>query len=203
MNTRSTPTTSDSASRRGHAAIGAIISDIESYLPPPNNNTKGYPACRTTFGLLTTFHQRATDSTAPEKEYKELQQLERDLRRRIYGLESKKGVPPQMTYLLDELRDALSTALEEGVTVDFIIEGLEDVLEEKPEAQPAPKESRKMVSEARFVKVWNELKAAKARIEQLNQENNTLTIKVKRLEMARKRGNGDSDSEPSSKRIRL
>lgn len=78
--------------RHGHAAIAAIISNMENYLPPPNNSKPGYSGCRTTYGLLSRFHQRAEQSDNPEKEYKELQQIERDLRRRITNLDAKKGV---------------------------------------------------------------------------------------------------------------
>ncbi|KAF2854854.1 hypothetical protein T440DRAFT_244680 [Plenodomus tracheiphilus IPT5] len=174
--------------RNGHAAIAAIISDIENYLPPPNNSKPGYSGCRTTYGLLTRFHVRADKAETQEqaeKEYKELQKTENDLRRRINNLESKKGVPKEMTRLLDELRDSIAAALAQGITTDFFLEAAQAQLDEEPEVVAEPKENRKMVTERRFKIVWDELQDAKKRIRQLNDENNVLQLKVMRLEAAR------------------
>ncbi|KAH9860729.1 hypothetical protein J1614_012061 [Plenodomus biglobosus] len=184
--------------RQGHAAIAAIISDMENYLPPPNNSKPGYSGCRTTYGLLTRFHQRAEKSETPEKEYQELQQIERDLRRRIMGLEAKKGVPEEMNSLLNELRDAITTALAQGITTDFFLQAAQAQLDEEPETIAQPKENRKMVSDKRFTKVWNELQEAKKRIGQLNAECNRLQLRVKYLEAQRGLLNDADDQHDAS-----
>lgn len=181
--------------RRGHAAVAAIISDIENYLPPANNSKSGYAGCRTTYGLLTRFHVRADKSETPEKEYKELQQTERDLRRRIHSLESKKGIPEAMAQLLNELRDAIADALAQGITTDFFINGMEDLLDDNPDVQAAPKENRKMVTETRYKKIWDELAAAKKLIAKLNAESNALQLENRRL-------NARRDSSELSSQIR-
>ena len=176
------------SSRRGHAAIGAIIEEMDPYLPPGNINRPGYTGCRTTYGLLTTFHKRAESSSTPQKEYRELQQSERDLRRRLNNLSTTKGIPTRMTQLLDELKGAIEDACSKGVTLDFVIQGLTDVIEEKPDALPAPKpEKVRMVTETMYKKVKEELKAANEKIGRLNHENNVLAMKIKQLEMQRDR----------------
>lgn len=179
--------------RHGHAAIAAIISNMENYLPPPNNSKPGYSGCRTTYGLLSRFHQRAEQSDNPEKEYKELQQIERDLRRRITNLDAKKGVPEEMISLLDQLRDAIAAALTQGITTDFFLQALQAQLDGESETIAEPKENRKMVSDRRFTKVWNELQDAKKRINQLNAECNRLQLRVKYLEARRGSGHSADD----------
>lgn len=184
MTTKSTTIISTLTRRRGHAAIGAIIEDMDPYLPSETINKPGYRQCRTTYGLLASFHRRAEDSNDPEKEYKELLQTERDLRRRLNGLNSTKGVPPQIIQLLDELKDALEEALSNGITIDFIIQGLVDIYQDAPGAQPAPKPERmKMIPDTRYKQAKADLAAANEKIKKLNEENNLLVMKVKQLEI--------------------
>lgn len=175
-----------SSTRRGHAAIGAIISDMEPYLPPDTIDRPGYKHCRTTYGLLTTTYKRAEYSDAPEKVYKELQQLENELRRRLTGLNAKKGVPAKMTGFLDELKAALEDAISQGVDEAFLIQGMDDLLQEKSEAQPAPKPERvRMMPDTKYKIIKAELKEANAKIQKLNEENNALTMRVRKLEAER------------------
>ncbi len=177
---------SQSSPRRGHAAIGAIISDMQPYLPPDTVDRPGYKHCRTTYGLLTTTYKRTEHSTAPEKVYKELQQLENELRRRLNGLNATKGVPPKMTGLLDELKGALKDAISHGVDTNFIIQGMNDLLQEKPESQPQPKPERVlMMPDTKYKKVRAELAEANKKIQKLNEENNALVMYIKRLEAER------------------
>src|SRR5690242_1068467 len=153
-----------SSTRRGHAAIGAIISDMEPYLPPDTVDRPGYKHCRTTYGLLTTTYKRAERSDNPGKVYKELLQLENELRRRLNSLNAIKGVPAKMTGLLDELKAALEEAVIKGVDADFLAQGLVDLLQGKPETQPAPKPERVlMMPDTKYKKVKAELKEAKDR----------------------------------------
>ncbi|KAF2630843.1 hypothetical protein BU25DRAFT_334795 [Macroventuria anomochaeta] len=175
-------------SRRGHAAIGAIISDMEPYLPPDTIDRPGYKHCRTTYGLLTTTYKRVENSDAPEKVYKELQQLENELRRRLHNLNASKGVPVKMTQFLDELRAALEHAMSEGVNANFLIQGMADLLDEKPETQPAPKPERVlMMPDTKYKKVKAELAEANKKIQKLNEENNSLILYIRKLEAERVR----------------
>ena len=172
--------------RRGHAAIGAIISDMEPYLPPNTVDRPGYKQCRTTYGLLTTTYKRAENSDAPEKVYKELQQLGYELRRRLHNLNASKGVPAKMTRFLDELKAALDHAVSEGVDAGFLVQGMADLLEEKPETQSAPKAERVlMMPDTKYKKAKCELAEARKKIQQLNRENNSLILYIKRLEAER------------------
>ncbi|KAI8935703.1 hypothetical protein NX059_007224 [Plenodomus lindquistii] len=193
--------------RRGHAAIAAIISDMENYLPPPNTSRPGYAGCRTTYGLLTRFHQQAESSSSPAKEYKELQQIETDLRRRITSLDAKKGVPEKMTLLMNELRDALAAALAQGLTTDYFLESAQALVDGEPETIAEAKIDREMVPRRRLVKVWDELKAAQERIRRLNEENNRLALRVMQLEGRRgpvpyANDELDESGEPPCKRMR-
>ncbi|KAJ4988328.1 hypothetical protein SVAN01_06106 [Stagonosporopsis vannaccii] len=175
-----------STTRCGHAAIGAIISDMEPYLPPDTIDRPGYKHCRTTYGLLTTTYKRAEHSDAPEKVYKELQKLENELRRRLNGLSATKGVPAKMTGFLDELKTALEDAIIQGVDADFLKQGMDDLLQGKPGTQPAPKPERVlMMPDTKYKKVKAELKEANARIQKLNEENNALTMRIRKLEAER------------------
>ncbi|KAF3005724.1 hypothetical protein E8E13_006192 [Curvularia kusanoi] len=172
--------------RRGHAAIGAIISSMEPYLPPDTIDRPGYKGCRTTYGLLTTTYQRAAQSPNPEKVYKELQQLENELRRRLHGLNATKGIPAKMTEFLDELKTALEDALAVGVDADFLIAGITDLLEETPETQPEAKPQRVlMMPDTKYKKVKAELVEANRKIQKLNEENNSLVMYVRKLEAER------------------
>ena len=172
--------------RHGHAAIGAIISEMEPYLPPDTVDRPGYKGCRTTYGLLTTTYKRAEDSDTPEKIYKELRQLENELRRRLNNLNASKGIPAKMTQLLDELKAALEQALSEGVDANFLIQSMSDLLDDKPETQPAPKPERVLLMpDTKYKKVVAELADAKKKIQQLNEENNSLILYIKKLEAER------------------
>ena len=172
--------------RHGHAAVGAIISSMEPYLPPNTVNRPGYKNCRTTYGLLNTTYQRASSSSSPEKVYKELQQLEVELRRRLHGLNATKGIPPKTTEYLDQLKTALEHAMEVGVDAEFLIEGIMEQLEERPEAMPEEKPERvRMVSDTKYKKAKAELAEANKKIQKLNEENNSLTLYVRKLEAQR------------------
>lgn len=170
-------------SRRGHAAVGAIISDMEPYLPPDTVDRPGYKHCRTTYGLLTTTYKRAEQSNTPEKVYRELQQLENELRRRLSGLSATKGIPAKMTEYLDQLKGALEHAMSVGVDMNFLTQGLVELLQEKEGTQPEPKPERvRMMPDTKYKKVKAELAEANKRIQKLNEENNSLILYVKKLE---------------------
>ncbi|KAH6612440.1 hypothetical protein C7974DRAFT_77877 [Boeremia exigua] len=174
--------------RRGHATIGAIISEVQQYLPPDTTDRPGYKHCHITYRLLANTYKRAEDSDAPEKVYKELRQLEIELRRRLANLESSKGVPAKMTALLNELKAALDDALAGGVDLDFLIQGMVDLLEDKPVGQSAPKtepEPVLTVPKWKLEKVEAELAEAKEKIRRLNEENNSLVMANKKLESDR------------------
>jgi DNA-binding transcriptional MerR regulator len=161
---------------------------MEPYLPPETVDRPGYKQCRTTYGLLTTTYKRIEASNAPEKVYKELQQLEIDLRRRLQNLNAAKGIPVKMMQFLNELKAALEHALAEGVDADFLIQGITDLLEEKPESLPAPKPERvRMIPDTKYKKVKAELVEANKKIQKLNEENNSLALYIKRLEADRRR----------------
>jgi hypothetical protein len=117
---------------------------------------------------LTTTYKRVEDSDSPEKVYKELQQLEYELRRRLHNLNASKGVPTKMTQFLNELEAALDHAVSEGVDAGFLIQGMADLLEDKPETQPAPKPERVlMMPDTKYKKVKAELAVARKKIQQL------------------------------------
>ncbi|KAF1838343.1 hypothetical protein BDW02DRAFT_586016 [Decorospora gaudefroyi] len=168
----------------GHGQIGKIIEDMEKDLPSESVDRPDYRRCRTTYGLLSTTYRRANDSNDPEKEYKELQQLEKCLRDRLANLDPSKGLPRKFNGPLDALKDGIDNALNQGVTIEFLIRGLKDVLEEKPNATPAPKpDPVKMVSGARFKKVYEELAIEKKKNKTLNEENNDLVRRLKLYQM--------------------
>jgi small-conductance mechanosensitive channel len=172
--------------RIGHAAIATILLDMDRYLPSVTINRPDYRRCRTVYGLMNTAYRRIDTSKNPEKEYKELQDLEQDLRDSLDNLDTTKGVPVKMTQYLDELKNAIENALAEGVTVDFITQGIVDMLKEEPNAQPDPQpEVVKMIPDTKLKQVQAELAEAKKRIQKLNEENNALALKVKRLEMGK------------------
>ena len=159
---------------------------MEPYLPPDTVDRPGYKGCRTTYGLLTTTYKRAEDSDMPEKIYKEMTQLENELRRRLNNLNASKGIPVKMTQFLDELKAALRQVLSEGVDATFLIEGMADNLEDKPETQPAPKPQRVlMMPDTKYKRVVSELADARKKIQQLNEENNSLILYIKKLEAER------------------
>jgi small-conductance mechanosensitive channel len=174
--------------RLGHAAIAAILTDMDRYLPSDTINRQDYRRCRTVYGLMNTAYRRVESSKNPEKEYKKLQDLEKDLRMRLNNLDAAKGIPPKMTQYLDELKVAVDDALARGVTLEFLIQGINDMLEDKPNAQPEPQPARvTMMPDTKYKKVRAELAGAQRKIQRLNEENNALMLKVKRLEMERDR----------------
>jgi hypothetical protein len=183
MSANSTTSINASSGRYGHAAVAAILSDMDRFLPAETIDRPGYKQCRITYGLMNMAYQRSELSSNPGKEYKELQGLERDLRRRLNLLDAAKGIPPKMTQYLDELKNAIDDALTKGVTTDFLIQGIEDILDDKPEAQPEKQPERvKMVTDTKYKKVKAELAEAQIKIFKLNGENKSLALRVKQLE---------------------
>lgn len=154
MSVGPTTTLSTRQGRLGHAALAAILSDMDRYLPSETINRKDYKGCRTTYGLMNTTYKRSGTSNNPEKDYKELQALERDLRRRLFNLDAAKGIPAKMMQFLDELKSAIDDALTKGVTTDFLMQGISDIFEDKPNAQPEPQPKlAKMIPDTRYKKV--------------------------------------------------
>ncbi|KAF2832225.1 hypothetical protein CC86DRAFT_366092 [Ophiobolus disseminans] len=91
-----------------------------------------------------------------------------------------------MTQYLNELAHALDDALTTGLTTDFLMQGIEDILEDRPNAmKEVQPELAKMIADTRFKRVWAELVEARKKIQKLNEENNALSLRVKRLEMER------------------
>ncbi|KAF1920240.1 hypothetical protein BDU57DRAFT_534037 [Ampelomyces quisqualis] len=174
--------------RLGHAAVAAILADMDRYLPSDTINRQDYRRCRTVYGLMNTAFRRVESSKEAEKEYRELQELEKDLRTRLNNLDAAKGIPVKMTQYLDELKAAVDDALARGVTLEFLMQGVNDMLEDKPNAQPEAQPARvTMMPDTKYKKVRGELAEAQKKIQKLNEENNALTMKVKRLEMERDR----------------
>jgi hypothetical protein len=167
--------------RRGHVGIKAILDDMVAVLPPENTTNMAYMRIHTTFGLLPQCIRKAETSDDPSRQYRELQKLEEALRKRLQDLQAKKGIPTKMQKCLDELRDAIREALEQGVDTDFMIQGYEDMvaapeptLEEKTLKRP-----ERMVTERRFKDLWEELKEEKRKNADLNRENNDLVLRLK------------------------
>ncbi|KAF1950755.1 hypothetical protein CC80DRAFT_598012 [Byssothecium circinans] len=178
--------TPQNSPRRGHMGIKAILDDMVTVLPPEATTNPAYTRIHTTFGLLQRTIKNAEDTSthSPEKQYKELSELEKVLRKRLTDLKARKGIPEKMQSCLDELRDAVAEALEQGVTVDWMIKGFEEMveapvptLEERARMKP-----EKYVKESMYKKVWDECKAEKEKNRVLNRENNELVMRVKRLE---------------------
>ncbi|KAH8726287.1 hypothetical protein GQ44DRAFT_771472 [Phaeosphaeriaceae sp. PMI808] len=174
--------------RFGHAAVAAILSDMNRYLPSDTIDRADYKRCRTTYGLLNTIYKASEVSADPQKEYRELKALEQDLRMRLNNLNATKGVPAKMTQYLDELKDAIEDALIKGVNTDFLMQGITDLIENKPNAQSEPQlELAKMIPDTKYKKACAELAEARRKIQKLNEENNALALRVRRLEMERDR----------------
>ncbi|KAI2482998.1 hypothetical protein Ptr902_05315 [Pyrenophora tritici-repentis] len=173
----------------GHGQIGKIIEDMEEMLPSESIDRADYRRCRTTYGALSMTYKRANDSNDPAKEYKQLQEIEKVLRERLTNLDPTRGLPRKFQDPLDRLRAGIEHALNTGVTVDFLIQGMKDMLEEKPDATPAPKpEPIKMVSGARYKAVVDALAAEKDKNRKLNEENNRLAMLLKQHEMRDRSG---------------
>jgi FKBP-type peptidyl-prolyl cis-trans isomerase len=104
----------------------------------------------------------------------------------LHGLNATKGIPPKTTEYLDQLKTALEHAMEVGVDAEFLIEGITEQLEERPEAMPEEKPERvRMVSDTKYKKAKAELAEANKKIQKLNEENNSLTLYVRKLEAQR------------------
>jgi hypothetical protein len=171
---------------------------MEELLPSESIDRADYRACRTTYGLLSTAYKRANDSNTPEKDYKDLQALEKSLRHRLSNLDPKRGLPRKFQGPLDNLKSGVDAALEDGVTIEFLIQGLKDVLNENPDATPAPKPvPAKMVSEKRFKAVLEELRNEKDKNRKLNEELNRMTLEFKQYKI---RQQVDASEPPSKKR---
>ncbi|KAF2255316.1 hypothetical protein BU26DRAFT_153879 [Trematosphaeria pertusa] len=160
---------------------------MHAVLPPERPNNPSYRGCRTTFGLMQQCITNAENSEHPNVQYRELQKLEQTLRQRLHALDAKKGIPEKMTSCLDELRDAVQEAFEEGIDTDFILKGFEQMIEEdEPTLEERDaKKLRKMVPEERLKKVWEQLKEAREKNRKLTNENNDLAMRLKRVQAER------------------
>ncbi|KAF2650868.1 hypothetical protein K491DRAFT_573756, partial [Lophiostoma macrostomum CBS 122681] len=96
------------SNRTGSSGIGAILEDMSDVLPPETSTRPEYRACRTTYGMMKSFLNKAMVSDHPLIEYKELQKLEPALRERLHAMKAKKGVPSKMIDLLDEIKASLA-----------------------------------------------------------------------------------------------
>jgi len=188
MNASTSTTMSSRTARRGHAAVAAILADMDHYLPSDTINRQDYRRCRTVYGLMNTTYRRIDDSEHPAKAYKDLQGLEAELRIRLNNLNAAKGIPLKMREYLDELRDVIGDALARGISTEFLLEGITDMIDGNHNSQtnPQPKLA-KMMPDTKYKKVCADLAEAKKKIQKLNEENNALTMRVKRLEMERDR----------------
>jgi hypothetical protein len=186
--TKHTTTMSAPRPRRGHAAVAAILSDMDRYLPSDTINRADYRRCRMVYGLMNTTYRRTDASTSPEKEYMELKILTSDLRRHLNALNASKGIPEKMSLYLDELTAAIDDGLAKGVSTEFLIAGIEDLLKEDLDARTEDRGERvRMMPDTQYKKVKAELKEAKARIKELNEENNALVLRLKIAEGAKAR----------------
>jgi hypothetical protein len=173
---------------------------MEELLPSESIDRADYRRCRTTYGLLSMTYKRANDSNAPEKEYKELQELEKCLRHRLSNLDPTRGLPRKFKGPLDDLKAGIDGALEMGVPVDFLIQGLKDILNEMPDATPAQKpEPTRLVPEKRLKKALDELRIEKDKNRKLNEENNRMILELKQYKMRA----GATSSEPPPKKRRV
>ena len=162
---------------------------MEELLPSVSIDRADYRACRTTYGCLSSTYKRSNDSNTPEKEYKELQALEKTLRHRLSSLDADRGLPRKFKGLLDDLKSGVDGALDRGVSTDFLTQGLKDSLEDKPDATPAPKPvPPKMVSEKRFKTVLDELRNEKEKNRKPNEENNRMALELKQYQMRERSG---------------
>jgi hypothetical protein len=77
--------------RTGHAAVAAILIDMDHYLPSDTIDRQDYHCCRTVHGLMNTTYRRVDDSEHLEKEYKDFQGLGRELRTHLNNLVASKA----------------------------------------------------------------------------------------------------------------
>jgi hypothetical protein len=154
---------------------------MEELLPSETIDRVDYKMCRTIYGVLSTTYKRANDSNTPEKEHKELQELEKCLRHRLFNLDPIRGLPRKFQRPLDDLKAGIDGALEKGVSVEFLIEGLRDILNEKPDATPSHKpEPNRLVPEKHLKKALEELRNEKDKNRKLNEENNLITLELRK-----------------------
>ena len=172
---------------------------MEELLPSESVDRGDYRRCLTTYGALSTTYKRASDSNNPSKEYKELQDIEKVFRHRLANLDPTRGLPRKFQAPLDKLKAGIDDALDKGVTIDFLIQGMRDILDEKPDATQASKVVPvNMVSGVRHKAVVEALAAEKEKNQKLNEENNRLAMQLKQYEMRERSTTG----EPPLKRRR-
>ncbi|KAF2702904.1 hypothetical protein K504DRAFT_463931 [Pleomassaria siparia CBS 279.74] len=175
--------------RPGHAGLRAILDDIFDLLPPEGRGNPAYARCRTTYGLMNSFHLKAETSETPTKEYVELQKMESALRQRLLALESTKGVPDRMIKCLDELRISVAEVIDKGWTVLDVLPDVQGLFiddEEREKQRKVDRQGNKLIPEREVKKVKDklaemrkELQAERAKVSRLNEENNNLTMKLK------------------------
>jgi chromosome segregation ATPase len=192
--------------RTGSSGIAAILEDMLSVLPPQTSTRPEYRACRTTYGMMKSFLNSALESAHPLTEYKELQKMEPALRCRLHAMKAKKGVPPKMIELLDELKGSVAEIVglgDDGVRrlheMEREVEGLLELgtgayadHDHEPNSKRMEKGKEKMVPESKLKKVRDsllqQLKEANEKIAQLNSriaplnaENNRLTLQLRHV----------------------
>jgi hypothetical protein len=170
--------------RRGHAGLRDIINDIFIVLPPEYGLPE-YKRCRTTFGLLRSFFNKAETSEEPKKEYIEVQKMELALRQRLLALPSTKGVPVKMIECLDELKVAVAEVIETGWSFkgDVVLK-LENLhLGKEEEVQP----KLNIRIKDKVHKYKDALVEEKTKNMLLNEENNRLVLRLRTVEAERDR----------------
>ena len=157
--------------------------DMEALLPSESFKRQDYIGCCTTYGALSIMYKRVNDSDNPEKKYHEIKGSTKELRRRLITLDPIRGLPRKFQAPLDELEEGIENALKAGVTIDFVIRGIRDILEERPDATPAPRpEPVRVVPERLPKEVSEKLEKEREKFHKLNEENNRLILKLKQYE---------------------
>ncbi|EUC44560.1 hypothetical protein COCMIDRAFT_6166 [Bipolaris oryzae ATCC 44560] len=174
----------------GHEKIGRIIANMEALLPSASIERRDYLRCRTTYGLLSITYKRINDSNNPEKEYQELQGVAKDLRHRLTNLDLSRSLSRKFQALLDGLEAGIDAALKPGVTIDFVIRGLRNTLEETHDTPMVKREPVKMVHEARLEKIKEELAAECEKNRKLNEEHNWLVLEFRKDQVRERSGTG-------------
>jgi hypothetical protein len=181
--------------RRGHAGVRAILDDIFTVLPPEYGKPE-YKRCRTTFGLLQSFFNKAETSEDPKKEYVEVQKMELALRQRLLALPSTKGVPPKMIQCLDELKVAIAEVIQMGWSIkDDEVLKMEEMQLGKEEV--SPKVNIKIKDQLQKYK--SALAEEKTKNRLLNEEINRVAMRLRAVEAERDRLLGVS--KPGQRRI--
>ncbi|EUC32841.1 hypothetical protein COCCADRAFT_26730 [Bipolaris zeicola 26-R-13] len=167
-----------------------ILVDTRRSVGSSQIERKDYLRCRTTYGLLSTTYKRINHSNNPKKEYQELQGVAKDLRHRLTNLDPSRGLPRKFQAPLDELEAGIDITLNSGVTIDFVISGLRDMLEETNDAPVLKREPVKMVDEARLKKTSEELAAEREKNRKLNEEKNRLVLELRKYRVRERSGAG-------------